>query len=886
MQINIYGKQGEDKPFSYQSLLDRDQLQILQNGFCNVTGTCVYCINTEMEPQTDIYGPERILTLIKSRVFNQLEEQVVLRVAEGSLEEYVVEDTPIEDIKLAAVSVRIEGKAMMTWVVYGIISDEDEGKFYDALDLLRDTSITLFRNKFFRFNAEAESLRCRHAESKMRESLSRTEALTAIVQLLDSDEAIEILMEKVLSSVGSYLDISNAQIFQVMADTGRMDVMHEWLGDNIVSIFEKTKNLESFSFLKTDKPLVLGSGSMVTYEGNKEFYEMHIKATMVFPLMKSGDQASAMYICFNQIRQNRIWKQEEIKFISDAVKVLQNIMTRRLQKTSLTNSYASLKTVLDNISCGICVRDITNGKILLTNKYLKCTFSDELQDGSFYMLLDDSLPEEHKPGIYEMDYSQKERWYDLSLAKISWMDGRPVELYSLYDVSDKKIYHRKIEQQAYTDFLTGLYNRMCCERDLAWHIDDAKKRDLRGSILYLDLDDFKHINDGLGHQYGDVLLKSISGNLRRIEGIRSTCYRMGGDEFVIIIPPESQERFECIIENIKRIFSKPWFLKDADYYCTMSMGVVAFPDDGDNVQDLIKKADIAMYEAKRTGKNRVSFFNADLETGSGRRLDMEKNMRDAAANGFSEFEVYYQPIMDISLPDQLCTGAEALVRWNNEELGFISPMDFIPLAEYLGLITPIGNYVLMEACKACKYWNDHGLPRYKINVNLSVVQLLSSDIVEVIEQTLKETQISPRNLTLEVTESLAINDIECMKEILENIKRLGVRIALDDFGTGYSALSHIRELPFDVIKVDQTFVKDLMEDAYSKSFIKLVTELAATIGANICVEGVEKEEQYKVLEGMKVRMVQGFYFGAPMTRDNFEDIYCRPDQTLPRRFLY
>ncbi len=455
------------------------------------------------------------------------------------------------------------------------------------------------------------------------------------------------------------------------------------------------------------------------------------------------------------------------------------------------------------------------------------------------------------------------------------MDGRKASLYSLYDITDKKIYQKKIERQAYTDFLTGLYNRMCCERDFAWYLDDAAKNQVKGSLLYIDLDDFKHINDGLGHQYGDVLLKAISGEISRIEGIRTTCYRMGGDEFVVIIPPDRYKEFERIVESIRLIFAKPWFLKDADYYCTMSMGIVTFPDDGANVQEIIKKADIAMYEAKKTGKNRYARYSDSLGSNSGRRLDVEKNMRDATVAGYKEFEVYYQPVIDISQPGTPCTGAEALIRWNNAELGFIPPSEFIPLAEYLGLINPIGNHVLLEACKECKKWNDSGYPGYKVNVNLSVVQLLQADIFDIVERTIKETGIRPHNLTLEVTESLAINDMDRMKEILTNIKELGVRIALDDFGTGYSSLNHIREFPFDVIKVDQSFVKDLAEDAYSQSFIKMVGELAETIGVSICVEGIETAEQFKVLEGMKVKMVQGYYFDRPMTQKDFETKYMK-----------
>lgn len=252
---------------------------------------------------------------------------------------------------------------------------------------------------------------------------------------------------------------------------------------------------------------------------------------------------------------------------------------------------------------------------------------------------------------------------------------------------------------------------------------------------------------------------------------------------------------------------------------------------------------------------------------------MEKNMRDATIERIEEFEVYYQPVIDIQKENLPCTGAEALVRWNSSELGFLTPGSFIPLAEYLGLISQIGNHVMRMACLECKKWNESGHPDYKVNVNLSVVQLLQNDMVEIIRKTLEETEVNPKNLTLEVTESLAIDDMDRMQKILDNIKNLGVRLALDDFGTGYSSLNHIRQIPVDVIKVDQTFVKDLAEDSYSQAFIKMVAELANTIGVSICVEGIETEAQYKVLEGMKVRLVQGYYFGKPMSKEAFEEKY-------------
>lgn len=533
-------------------------------------------------------------------------------------------------------------------------------------------------------------------------------------------------------------------------------------------------------------------------------------------------------------------------------------------------SMGTLEEILDNIGCGICVSSLEDGKILFTNQKFRSFFHTNILEKDMEQMLKGAVEKSETDEIYVAD---EKKWFDVHRTEIVWVNGKNVALYTVYDITENKKYQQRIEKQANNDFLTGLYNRMRCETDMEQYIEQTQKEGGEGALLYMDLDDFKHINDGLGHQYGDVLLKAISHSLQRIVGIESTCYRMGGDEFIIVVTHTKYWMLGKIIDEILEIFSKPWFLKGADYYCTASMGIVRFPADGDNVQELIKKADMALFEAKKSGKNQYAFYGDGLESGSFKRLDLEKNMRNATMNACNEFEVYYQPIVDVSRPGNPCTGAEALIRWNCENLGFISPAEFIPLAEYLGLINPIGDYVLKEACRSCKYWNDMGHPEYKVNVNLSVVQLLRNDVAERIQTILQETKMNPKNLTLEVTESLAINDMTRMKQVLGKIKELGVRVALDDFGTGYSSLNHIREMPIDVIKIDKCFIDDLGKEPFEDAFVRIVCELASTIGMHVCVEGVENKQQFEILEKMQIQMIQGFYFDKPMPKEEFEKKY-------------
>lgn len=878
----------ETEEFVYKGFWNIEDIRNFQDKFCKATNLFLAGYSMEGEQLTPISGNKEEAAFLYKLIGQEQVETILERVAYGTLEDMAVEDLSIPNVKLAAVAIEVMGKKNFIWaaaavltdcVTEGYLQEAAEGftsvmtqqQFYQTLDLLQVIGRSILKGQYQYANERAQNWQSQSSQEELSESLKRSEAMTEIVQLLDSDEPIELIMQKVLTIAGTQLKVSSAQIFHMHRDGETMDVLTEWCNQKIVSYFDKTKNIPALHFMEEDKPIVLSSEAKENSADKEELDQMGIRAFVSAPILQHGQ--SRMYVCFQQTDRARSWHVDEVKFIADVTKVIQSILTKRIQKNSLAGSYASLEAVLDNVACAIYVKDEETGEILFENRNFKNDFANEIQEGTIDRLLNSGISVGSGKQTYEITRMASGQWYDLLTTHITWVDGRKAALYSLYEITDKKIYQKKIEQQAYTDFLTGLYNRMCCERDLARYVDEAKKQGVHGGILYLDLDDFKHINDGLGHQYGDVLLKSISHSLQRIEGIQATCYRMGGDEFVIVIPPGSFARFEKIVEDIKKVFSRPWFLKDADYYCTMSMGIVHFPDDGENVSELIKKADIAMYEAKKSGKNRVAAYSDQIESASGRRLDMEKNMRDATANGYKEFEVYYQPVIDIRQPGTPCCGAEALIRWNSAELGFISPADFIPLAEYLGLINPIGNHVLEQACRDCKRWNENGHPNYKVNVNLSVVQLLQADIVDTVRKTIEDSGINPHNLTLEVTESLAINDMERMKEILGNIKKLGVRIALDDFGTGYSSLNHIREIPFDIIKVDQGFVKDLSEDAYSQSFIKMVAELAGTIGVHICVEGIETREQYKVLEGMKVQLVQGYYFDRPMPREAFEEKY-------------
>ncbi len=867
-------------------LIDPKMLQQLQDRFCRANNLYLVCLGKEEGVLTKAYGSQEELSFIHSLIDKRAYMDLVARMEREGVETMLEQQVEADYVKMCAISTKIEGKTQVIWLIIGILMERltpelelpegimmtSENQLYASVEFLSVVSEQIFEVKINQLIAQTAMQRSRESEAAMERQLQRSLAMTEVLRMLESDEGFSDLVDSILKATCKSLDISAGCLLQESADGKTLDMICEYASQKEFSIKEGFQNVrrEDVPFFN-GKPYIISADSMKPEAFVRFFEKNHISAGIFHPIEVNGK--TIMYLGIYENERERIWESGDIKFINDVKRIIQSILAKRIAKNSLASSYASLEAILENTGCGIYVADYHTRSILYANQKFKDFFARTIASGKLeeFIFSEDEVA---KSSSYREIYSvEEERWLDAYKTVIHWVDGRPVSMCTLYDITDKKVYQKKIENQANNDFLTGLFNRMRCEQDLGRYINKALEADREGALLYLDLDDFKHINDGLGHQYGDVLLKAIAHGLQKVKGVENTCYRMGGDEFIVVVPDSVYAEIGRIIRDICSIFTKPWFLKGEDYFCTMSMGVVCFPADGSIVDELIRKADIAVLAAKRRGKNCVEYYNDKDAATACRRLDLEKNMRLATRNACDEFEVYFQPIIDVEAEEMPCCGAEALVRWNSSALGFISPDDFIPLAEYLGLINPIGEHVLYCAAKHCKYWNDMGHPDYKVNVNLSVVQLLQNDIVKKIAWILEETRLNPRNLTLEVTESLAINDMERMKKILSEIRSLGVKVALDDFGTGYSSLSHIREMPLDVIKIDRCFIEHLGEDDFSDAFVKMVSELAKTIGVKVCVEGVETEKQCEIVRDMHICMIQGYFFGKPMKIDAFEKEY-------------
>ena len=697
------------------------------------------------------------------------------------------------------------------------------------------------------------------------------EVLSSVIESLESKDTFQNIAEVILQKANAYIQAEYMAVIQENSDKDILDYIAT-VGKTC-ALIERVENGE-YSLEELEKSA--GKGTYPDAGGR------------IIPIKING--IKAMYVVISGIKDKAM---EEIDgFIHSIVSVIQNTAQMRVTNNSLLSSYEVLKDILNNIGSGIIVCDRNSAAILFSNKV--AAESKEIQNAIKECIQELMSSEEYKsyldrkkaydeedgtdyvkPYIRPIEKYSAESglWFEIRFTNLVWIDGSEVIVCTASDITQKKKSQQKIEFQAHNDFLTGLYNRMKCESDLKKIIKQSVKDGVKGALMFIDLDDFKHINDGLGHQYGDVLLQQIAAGLQSIVGLRGKCYRMGGDEFVAIVMPDMFSELERIANKVKDMFNKPWYLMETEYFCTMSMGIAVFPDDSKDVHEIIRLADIAMYESKKNGKNGYTFYDSCSKLNTARRLDIENSMRQAVTSGIEEFVVFYQPVVDVRTGE--CSSCEALVRWDSKALGFMGPGDFIPLAEYLGLITSIGDYVLEEACRQCRYWNEHGIPDFHINVNLSVVQLLQKDVAETVARILKKTGVNPKNIVLEITESFAINDMDRVLDIIKGIKKLGPRIALDDFGTGYSSLNYIKQLPLDIIKVDKTFIDDIVEDEYAQAFIKLIVELSDTIDTDIIVEGVENEAQLNILKELGVDYIQGFYYGKPVPAYEFEKLNFR-----------
>jgi diguanylate cyclase (GGDEF)-like protein len=423
----------------------------------------------------------------------------------------------------------------------------------------------------------------------------------------------------------------------------------------------------------------------------------------------------------------------------------------------------------------------------------------------------------------------------------------------------------ELRQLAQYDFLTGLPNRALLEDRLAQAIALAHRHERRVAVFFVDLDQFKYINDSFGHSVGDRLLQSVAGRLQACARSSDTVSRQGGDEFVLVLseinrPADAAASAQKIISALLI----PHQVKPHEIHTTVSIGASIYPEDGEDVASLLKAADTAMYQAKKNGRNRYQLFSPDMSARAVARQSIEDGLRQALQR--HEFVLYYQPT--INLENGEMTGAEALIRWMHPERGLIPPSDFVHIAEDCGLIVPLGQWVLGEACRQARLWIDAGTPTI-VAVNISAIEFRDKDFLANVCDVLEKTRLDPKYLEIELTESSLMQHAESTVAVLRALKDQGVRIAIDDFGTGYSSLSYLRQFPIDVLKVDQSFVREITDDLDGTPIVSAMISMGKKLRHRVIAEGVETQEQLAFLQAQRGCEGQGYFFGRPVVADQF-----------------
>jgi diguanylate cyclase (GGDEF)-like protein/PAS domain S-box-containing protein len=443
--------------------------------------------------------------------------------------------------------------------------------------------------------------------------------------------------------------------------------------------------------------------------------------------------------------------------------------------------------------------------------------------------------------------------------------GKPAVLVVLRDITQRKKNEDQLSYLAQYDALTGLPNRNLFRDRLSLAATRAKRSGQMFALMHLDLDRFKEINDSLGHPVGDAVLQAVAELLKKSTRGADTVARLGGDEFTIIVEGITDiNQVTTVAEKIKHVFDDPIALEGREIFVTASVGIILYPHDTDDMNALLQAAEMAMYRAKAEGRNTYEFYAPATDRTVG-RLDMGVLLRRALKR--HEFVLHYQPKVDIA--SGRIVGVEALIRWNSRDLGFVPPGRFISLAEETGLIVPISEWVLKEACAQNKAWQDQGFPPLLMSVNLSPRQFRQKDLVETISGILQEAGLAPRFLELEITEGAIMHQADKAVVLLERLHQLGVQLSVDDFGTGYSSLAYLKRFPVQTLKIDQSFVRDLTTDADSAGIVEAVIAMAKSLKLSVIAEGVETKEQLASLTKLKCDEYQGYYFSKPVPAGDF-----------------
>ena len=504
------------------------------------------------------------------------------------------------------------------------------------------------------------------------------------------------------------------------------------------------------------------------------------------------------------------------------------------------------------------------------------SFSPQFQDNGepSLQMAQEKMAQASKQGQVEFEWTHLNKAGEKILCAITMTLlpslGEQLVLISIRDITEQKKSEQEITQLAFYDALTGLANRRLLLNQLQTEISIAKRNNLYGAVIFMDLDRFKVLNDSLGHHVGDALLKQVASRIQSVLRDEDLAARLGGDEFVILIRPHTElleqihEAAHKVAEKIRKVLEQPYLMGEYEHICSSSFGISVFPEGSVSANEILQQADKAMYAAKAQGRNAVCFYHITMQQQADERLYLEKELRRAIKQ--NNFTLVYQPQLD---KDGKVHSAEALIRWQHAEKGVISPAQFIPLAEETGLIIEIGEWVLNQACQHLRQWSERGILLDHVAVNVSARQFSQDYFVESVRQAIERSGIQPSTLFIELTEGILLKNINETVEKMRALKEIGVKISIDDFGTGYSSLAYLKSLPLDQLKIDQSFVRDILIDPNDAVIVETIIQMANNLRLEIVAEGVEDKGQKEFLEVRGCEVFQGYYFSKPLPVEAF-----------------
>jgi len=546
-------------------------------------------------------------------------------------------------------------------------------------------------------------------------------------------------------------------------------------------------------------------------------------------------------------------------------------------KDALEGSEKRTRAILENALVGIA--HLKDRKILTVNKKFEELFDYEREtiegkrieslypSEDDYQALNDAAYKLMADGdTYHGEWQMKQRdgnlfWCDVSAKAISENIDEDGTIWLFEDVTQRKRSEEELRRLANYDTLTDLPNRSLFQDRLLQAMGRARRLNKSIALIYIDLDRFKKINDSFGHSAGDDLLKIVSKRLCECVRGSDTVSRLGGDEFTIILPEiQSMTDAGKVSEKIIFTLDEPFKLNDQEVTISPSIGISLFPDDASDMDSLLRNADAAMYHAKSSGRNNYQYYTQEMNAEARHRLDVEGRLRKAIDNG--DFLLYYQPQIDVE--SLTVTGYEALIRWEDGKNGLVSPNEFVPLLEDTGLIVPVGEWILFQSCSDIEKIHEVNNDFQSISVNLSARQFIDNTLVSRMENVLQKTGVSSKHLVIEITETIMMTETERSMQILNELSELGLKLSLDDFGTGYSSLAYLKRFPIDVIKIDQSFVRDLHDNPSDAAICEAIIAIARRLGLKVVAEGVETQQQFDFMRERNCHSIQGYFFGRPV----------------------